>query len=112
MPVSDRSLGKLKALLQFSNFMGPFCSPLSNRKMINGEVRELIVSQFLDGREFSEIFSSLNSKCTKGVVYRVVAEFQNETSEKVDREKEAASTQSYCLYGAFHGIPVNHQESS
>jgi hypothetical protein len=43
--------------------------------MISEEVRQLIVSQFLDGLKISEVFFSVKSKCTKRTVYIVVAEF-------------------------------------
>jgi DDE superfamily endonuclease len=56
--------------------------------MISEEVRQLIVSQFLDGRKVSEIFLSVKSKCTKRTVYRVVAEFQKKPPKKVKKRKK------------------------
>jgi predicted ATP-grasp superfamily ATP-dependent carboligase len=56
--------------------------------MISEEVRQIIMSQFLEGRKVSGIFLSAKSECTKRTVYRVLAEFQKKPSKNVKERKK------------------------
>jgi hypothetical protein len=51
-------------------------------------VLELIVSQFLDGPKVTEIIFSVEIKCTKRTVFRVVAEFHKKLPKNAKEQKK------------------------